>query len=95
MAHVSMQDLEPFIDQPVRVCIHGERGEEMAPWVNKRVKKLEWCPERTHLRIFFDHHYFFAVPLSSDVRLTKSEWCAYDKQVGLYYVMRNEENEYV
>lgn len=90
VASVENSDLKRFIGAPVKVCIHGEAGEDMAPWLDKKVKKLANCPDNTHLRIFFDDHYFFAVPLTSEVEQTETEWSAYDPEAGLHYVIKSE-----
>ncbi|MBM7554189.1 hypothetical protein [Thalassobacillus pellis] len=91
MERVRQEDLNRYIAESVKVCIHGGQGEDMAPWLDKRIKRVGLCPDQTHLRIFFDDHYFFAVPLSSEVSQTEQEWSAYDRYAGLYYVVRNKE----
>ncbi len=90
VASVDRNDLENCIGSSVKVCIHGEEGEDMAPWLDKKVKKLANCPDNTHLRIYFDNHYFFAVPFTSEVKQTETEWSAYDQKAGLYYVIKSE-----
>ncbi|WP_245807674.1 hypothetical protein [Halobacillus massiliensis] len=93
MGPINIEDLKPYISTPVQVCIHGDQGEEMAPWVKKRIKKLALCPDKTHIRIYFDDFYFFAAPLTSRVKQTENEWSAYDQEAGLYFVIRSEENK--
>lgn len=88
MEHVKIEDLEPYVSSPVLVRIRGEEGEEMPPWLPKSIKKIEPCPDHTHLRIYFDSHYFFAVPFDSKVTQTEKEWTAYDGNTGLYYAIK-------
>ncbi|WP_226035905.1 hypothetical protein [Aquibacillus saliphilus] len=91
METVKMNDLEKYINSPVEVCIHGKEGEDRAPWINRKISNLELCPDKTHLRIYFDKHFFFAVPLTSTVVQKESEWSAYDETAALYYSIRSEE----
>ena len=87
---VSIQTLESFKSKDVSVVIHGEQGEETPPSLTKTISKLENCPDHTHLRIFFDAFHFLAVPLTSEVVCTEQVWTAYDKESGLYYVIKRE-----
>ncbi|WP_186576357.1 hypothetical protein [Aquibacillus kalidii] len=91
MNTVQLTELERFINEPVKVCIHGKEGEEQAPWVEKQVNSLTLCPDKTHLRIYFDSHYFFAVPLTSTVEQDETQWTAYDRAAGLFYAIKSEE----
>jgi hypothetical protein len=90
MATVNSKDLQPFIESTVQVRIHGREDEDQAPWVRRKISKVTLCPDETHLRIYFDKYFFFAVPLSCSVVLDEQEWSAYDQTVGLYYVIRSE-----
>jgi hypothetical protein len=82
--------LEPFKTSSVSVVVHGEQGEETPPAQAKRVKEYKNCPDHTHLRIYFDSINFLAVPLTSQVEWTEKVWTAYDKDSGLYYVLKRE-----
>lgn len=88
MEHVKAEDLQQYISSPVLVRIRGGEGEEMPPWLPKSIQKIEPCPDHTHLRIYFDSHYFFAVPFDSEVTKTDKEWTAYDQNTGLYYAIK-------
>jgi hypothetical protein len=88
VVNVNIKDLENYISRPVKVCIHGELNEDIAPPVNKTIYKLSLCPDQTHLRIYFDPISFFAVPLGSTVKIEEKQWSAYDKDCGLYYVIK-------
>ncbi|MRH44730.1 hypothetical protein GH741_18950 [Aquibacillus halophilus] len=91
MSTVKKSDLEKYINSPVQVCIHGKEGEDRAPWIDRQISQLALCPDQTHLRIYFDKHFFFAVPLESKVDQNEQQWSAYDKNAELYYVIRSEE----
>ncbi|MEC5425509.1 hypothetical protein QGM71_18685 [Virgibacillus sp. C22-A2] len=92
METVKSEDLKRFISNPVQVCIHGREGEDMAPWVKRKINKVELCPDKTHLRIYFDKHFFFAVPLTSEVVQKETEWTAYDDKAKLHYAIKSEGN---
>ncbi|WP_059106069.1 hypothetical protein [Shouchella shacheensis] len=89
---MEIQQLERSISSVVQVCIRDEQGEEKAPWVNKKLKKLANCPDNTHLRIWFNDRTFFAVPLSLPVLQEEGKWSAYDRKTGLTYLVRREED---
>jgi hypothetical protein len=88
--HIKVEDLKSFVLEKVKVSVHDTTGEEQAPFVSKTIQKLELCPDNTHLRIYFDHLHFLAVPLTSKISMKTSEWSAYDLQTGLQYVIRKE-----
>lgn len=58
--------LEQFIGETIDVHIFGEKDEDHPPAVTKSLKKLELCPDKTHLRLYFDDFYFIAVPVESN-----------------------------
>lgn len=83
-----MPDLQPFISKKVKISILDKDGEEQAPFVLKMIQKVAPCPDNTHLRIYFDHRTFLAVPLTSKISQNEDEWSAYDQQMDLQYVIR-------
>ena len=87
---IKIEDLQSFCLDKVQVAILDKEGEAQAPFVSKTIQKLEVCPENTHLRIYFDHHTFFAIPLTSTVSRNENQWSAYDGQSGLRYIVRKE-----
>src|SRR5574342_562662 len=87
---IDIEALEVFAAGDVSVAILGEQGEETPPSFKKTIKRMENCPDGTHLRIYFDDFYFFAVPLISEVVFSDEQWTAYDKESGLYYVIKRE-----
>ncbi|SET02454.1 hypothetical protein SAMN05216389_104209 [Oceanobacillus limi] len=87
---VKAEDLEKFIASSVEVCIHGRDDEDRAPWIKRKIRKVEPCPDATHLRIYFDKRFFVAVPFSSSVVQRETEWKAFDESASLYYVIRSE-----
>ncbi|MFZ3576980.1 hypothetical protein [Virgibacillus sp. DJP39] len=88
METVNANSLEKYINAPVEVCIQGRASEDQAPWVKRKVSKVTLCPDETHLRIYFDKHFFFAVPLTSNVDQKEDKWTAYDESAKLYYSIK-------
>lgn len=84
------KDLERFLGEKIEVAIHDAETDTQPPWVEKQIKKLELCPDGSHLRIYFDTFYFFAVPLNSSVSQSDVDWSAYDQESGLYYLIRKK-----
>jgi hypothetical protein len=82
--------LTPFVGEEIEVAIHDADTDMQPPWVEKQIKKLELCPDGTHLRIYFDTFYFFAVPLTSSFSQSDFDWSAYDSESGLYYLIRKK-----
>lgn len=85
-----IKDVERFIGERIEVAIHDAKTNMQPPWVEKKIKKLELCPDETHLRIYFDTFYFFAVPLTSSISQSEMDWSAYDDDSGLYYLIRKK-----
>ncbi|MEH7235070.1 hypothetical protein [Bacillus sp. JJ1562] len=88
MELTEIKSLEPFIQGDVEVSILDEDGEDKAPCVKKEIIKTELCPDGTHLRIYFDYHQFFAVPLTAEIAISDDVWSAFDQQTGLTYVVK-------
>lgn len=88
MEPIKKEDLDAFILQNVQVAILDEEGNDKAPFVPKVIQKTGLCPDKTHLRIYFDHLNFFAVPLTSFVEATATEWAAIDQDSGLKYIIK-------
>lgn len=80
--------LNHLLLQPVEVSILDEDGDDKAPFISKRITNLELCPDKTHLRVYFDGQNFFAIPLTSEVTIAGDEWSAVDSQKSLKYVIR-------
>lgn len=92
MAAVELiKDVERFLGENIEVAIHDAETDMQPPWVEKKIKKLELCPEGTHLRIYFDTFYFFAVPLNSNICVSDVDWSAYDEESRLYYLIRKKQ----
>lgn len=94
MEHIKIGDLQSYVLEKVQVAILDREGEDQAPFVSKTIQKLEFCPDNTHLRIYFDYRTFFAIPLTSTFSKNEYEWSAYDKQSGLRYVVRKEREKH-
>ncbi|RBP95736.1 hypothetical protein DFO70_10261 [Cytobacillus firmus] len=88
MELIRKEDLDGFVRQNVQVAILDEEGNDKAPFVHKEIIKTGLCPDGTHLRIYFDHMNFFAVPLTSCVEASDSRWAALDQEAGLKYVIK-------
>lgn len=88
---VEITEFEPlndFISVPVEVAIQDEEVTDNPLFVSKQIKSIGLCPDRTHLRIFFEKQTFFAIPLTSTVSFSADEWMAVDSQNHLKYVIR-------
>lgn len=77
-----------FVGVPVEIAIQDKQGGDQAPTVKKTVKKVQHCPDDTHIRFYFDDFYFLAVPLTSRVQQSESEWTAIDSDSGLLYTIK-------
>ncbi|SIR62412.1 hypothetical protein SAMN05878482_104526 [Peribacillus simplex] len=88
--HIKIEDIQPLISEKASVAILDDDGQGKAPFVSKTIVKVELCPDKTHLRIYFDNHNFFAVPLACKMAKNKNEWSAFDESTGLQYVIRRE-----
>jgi hypothetical protein len=86
---INVEELkEQFIGAPVEIQITDQEGGEQAPIVKKMVKKIQPCPDRTHLRFYFDERNFLAVPFSSHVSESDGQWSAIDSNSGLTYTIK-------
>ncbi|WP_246140896.1 hypothetical protein [Bacillus marasmi] len=88
MGHIKVEDIQTFISVPVEIAIIDEAEGEQAPFVRKIIRQVKTCPDQTHLRIYFDHVQFFAVPLIAHVTQTNDAWSAYDNDSALRYTIR-------
>ncbi|MDN3017580.1 hypothetical protein PH210_15380 [Paenibacillus sp. BSR1-1] len=88
MELIKLEDVERFVGVPVEIAIQDEEGGERAPSVKKTVKKVQYCPDRTHIRFYFDDFYFLAAPLTSRVSQSENRWEAFDPDSGLTYSVR-------
>jgi uncharacterized protein YprB with RNaseH-like and TPR domain len=86
---INLKTLKVYVNQTIEFSIQDHTGEEQpAPFVKKQVKKVELCPDQTHVRLYFDPRNFWAIPLSSDVAVSDKGWVAFDDVSKLYYVIR-------
>ncbi|MFE8699560.1 hypothetical protein ACFYKX_02865 [Cytobacillus sp. FJAT-54145] len=88
MESIDMDMLEDFVSSPVEVSIQDEQGNDKAAFLKKEVKKIQLCPDQTHVRIYFDQDKFLAVPRTSTVSMFDNQWTAFDMFSDLYYVIR-------
>ncbi|MBT2654812.1 hypothetical protein J7E81_06050 [Bacillus sp. ISL-18] len=88
MEHIKLADVEQFTGAEVDITIGDEPNSDQASTVRKIIKKVRYCPDQTHIRLYFDHFYFLAVPLTSHVKKSEEVWSAYDAESGLTYTMK-------
>ena len=67
MEPINLDELQRFVGVTVEIAIEDEEGGDQAPVVKKTIKKIQFCPDHTHVRFYFDDYLFFAVPLASNV----------------------------
>lgn len=85
MEPINLQELQRFAGTHAEISIQDEKGNDQAPAVKKSIKKIQLCPDKTHIRFYFDDIYFLAVPLASRINETDTEWSAFDQESGLHY----------
>ena len=88
MELINLADVEQFTGAEVDITIGDEQNSDQASTVRKIIKKVQYCPDQTHIRLYFDHFYFLAVPLTSQVKKSEEVWSAYDAESGLTYTMK-------
>lgn len=88
MELIKLEDVNRFVGIPVEIAIQDAEGGDQAPAVKKVVKKVQFCPDGTHIRFYFDHFYFLAVPISAQVRESEEQWTAFDSESGLTYTVK-------
>lgn len=88
MEHIKFADVEQFTGAEVDIIIGDEQNSDQASTVRKTIKKVQYCPDKTHIRLYFDHFYFLAVPLTSHVNQLEEVWSAYDAESGLTYTLK-------
>jgi hypothetical protein len=82
---INLDQLQRFAGAKVDIKIQDTDGGDQAPAIQKMVKKVQLCPDKTHIRFYFDDFYFLAVPLASKISETETEWSALDQESGLHY----------
>lgn len=85
---IDLNYLHQLMSSPVEVSIQDVEGSDRAPFIRKEITKLELCPDKTHVRLFFDEQKFFAIPLISKVEIVGNDWTATDMFSKLTYVIR-------
>lgn len=88
MEPINIGELQRFVRVPVEIVIRDEQVRDQAPAVKKTVKKVQLCPDGTHIRFYFDDFYFLAVPLTSVVSQSEEQWSAFDSKSGLHYTVK-------
>jgi hypothetical protein len=86
---INLEDVkERFTGAIVEIAILDQEGGDQAPTVRKDIQKVQLCPDGTHIRFYFDHMYFLAVPLTSEVSEVDGKWSAHDSESGLTYTVK-------
>ncbi|WP_040206171.1 hypothetical protein [Neobacillus jeddahensis] len=88
MELIKLEDVKQFVGIPVVISIHDDEGGDQPPAVKKSIKKIQYCPDGTHIRFYFDDIYFLAVPLTSSVNRNDEQWSAFDQESGLVYTVK-------
>lgn len=88
MEPINVDVLQRFVGATVEISIHDEQGGDQAPAIKKGIKKVQNCPDRTHVRFYFDDIYFLAVPLNSNINQSEDMFSASDLESGLTYTFK-------
>ena len=88
MEPINLHDLQHFIGSTVEMAIQDVQGGDQAPAVQKKIKKIQYCPDGTHIRFYFDAIYFLAVPLNSQILQSEASFSALDHNSGLTYTFK-------
>lgn len=88
MELINVDELQRFVGATVEIAIQDQEGGDQAPTVKKAIKKVQNCPDRTHVRFYFDDIYFLAVPLISNVNQSEDMFSASDLESGLTYTFK-------
>jgi len=84
----NIKQLQDYINQRIEISIYGGQEEEVPPFVQKEIRKIEHCPDGTHMRFYFDLHYFIAIPISSESTIAKDGFTAFDPIHQLNYSIK-------
>jgi hypothetical protein len=88
---INLEELQRFAGTKAEITIHDEQGGDQAATVKKAIKKIQLCPDQTHVRFYFDQVYFLAVPIKSSITESDSQWSAFDQESGLTYVIKKDQ----
>lgn len=94
MELIKPEDLSRFLHKSVQVGIQDKQEKENAPFIEKEIEKLQYCPDATHIRIYFNEINFIAIPVDAEVSNSEYEWTACDSQSGLNYTIRMGDSLY-
>lgn len=88
MEPINLDKVKRLVGVPLEVIIHDQEGRDQAPAVKKIVKKVQYCPDGTHIRFYFDDVYFLAVPTLCRVSQSEAQWSAFDSKSDLTYTLK-------
>lgn len=87
MALLMIEDVTPFARENVGVTIYDETWTAQSPLRSEKISHVSYCPNETHLRIYFNERNFFAIPREAKVTTRDNKWTAYDEVSRLHYVI--------
>lgn len=90
MAQIQIESLNQFIATNVGITIYDDTWTDQSPLRSEKVKKVTYCPNETHIRVYFNERQFFAIPRTAKVTETSASWTAIDEEGGLHYVIQKE-----
>ncbi|MBY0148531.1 hypothetical protein [Neobacillus niacini] len=88
MAPISIDELQRFVGETMEISIEDKQGGDQAPKIKKTIRKIQLCPDHTHIRFYFDSVYFLAVPLISNISQSEVSFFASDLESGLTYTFQ-------
>lgn len=88
MEPINIDELQRFVGETMEISIEDRQGGDQAPRIKKTIKKIQLCPDHTHVRFYFDSMYFLAVPLISNVSQSEEMFSASDLNSGLTYTFQ-------
>ena len=88
LAAETREALDAFINQTVEFKIYDGADQVPPVPVQKLVYKIEYCPDKTHIRLFFDDFFFIAIPLASQFSIADGQIDAFDTENHLSYSIK-------
>ncbi|MCK6259071.1 hypothetical protein LCY76_21095 [Fictibacillus sp. KIGAM418] len=58
--------------------------------MHRYIEKIKPCPDRTHIRLYFDGYHFLAISADCEIMATDEGLTAYDPVGCLYYEIRKD-----
>lgn len=87
MALLAIEDVKSLIRENVGVTIYDESWTAQSPLREEKIHHVSLCPNKSHLRIYFNERNFFAIPREAKVKTRDNKWIAYDEKSRLHFVI--------